>query len=558
MGLENQYYDYDQLTLFLQETNRKYPLITRLESLGISSQGRNIWLMTLTSFSSHEPKQRPGIWVDGNTHASELTGCQAALFLIQYLTEQSETKEIQALLQDVVFYVIPRLSVDGAEYVLKNKSPLRSSPEIFPGHIPKENFVIKDMDGDNEVLMMRVPDESGLFKVSPEDPRLMIQREPFDRFSNAGPFYHLYPEGEFVNFDGFHKKFINPMRYDLNRQAPAEFSPKEYGAGATPTELPEAKMLMNAIVERPNIAISLTHHTYGGYLLRPMSTHPDSDFTVNDLSIFKAMGEIGQKLTGYKTLSVYHEFRYDPKECIAGAWDDWCYLHRGIFSWTTEFWSLPAQCGIQYENATDIYLKPGNENLLKVLQWCDQNLTPGSYFKDWKKVSHPQLGAVEVGGWRTLFTWSNPPAEYLAPELKKVNEFTLCLAQMLPKILIKNMGVEKKSKDGFLVKVELQNTGFLPTSISDMAQKINVYDSPRATIQLGPQQKIIVGKPETHLPHLKGRSCRSPWSSSVMGSGCVENDNETRLEWYIEGSGQILLQINYGAGGSLQKQIALT
>ena len=47
---------------------------------------------------------------------------------------------------------------------------------------------------------MRVEDSAGAFKVCPKDSRLMISREPYD---SIGPFYHLFPEGEFKNFDGF-------------------------------------------------------------------------------------------------------------------------------------------------------------------------------------------------------------------------------------------------------------------------------------------------------------------------------------------------------------------
>ena len=42
---------------------------------------------------------------------------------------------------------------------------------------------------------------------------------------------------------------------------------------------------------------------------------------------------------------------------------------------------------------------------LKLLKWNDEALN-GEGFKPWKEFDHPQLGKVEIGGWKTKFTWS--------------------------------------------------------------------------------------------------------------------------------------------------------
>ena len=50
------------------------------------------------------------------------------------------------------------------------------------------------------------------------------------------------------------------------------------------------------------------------------------------------------------------------------------------------------------------YLKrEKEEDLVTALQWCDLNLPAGSYYADWTPFDHPQLGLVEIGGWRYKF-----------------------------------------------------------------------------------------------------------------------------------------------------------
>ena len=39
-------------------------------------------------------------------------------------------------------------------------------------------------------------------------------------------------------------------------------------------------------------------------------------------------------MTGYPNISVYHDFRYHPKEVITGVFDDWMYDHLGVYAWT--------------------------------------------------------------------------------------------------------------------------------------------------------------------------------------------------------------------------------
>ena len=55
------------------------------------------------------------MWVDGNIHATEFTGAMAALHLVDLLlAEDRPDGASDQLLNQVTFYVVPRLNPDGA------------------------------------------------------------------------------------------------------------------------------------------------------------------------------------------------------------------------------------------------------------------------------------------------------------------------------------------------------------------------------------------------------------------------------------------------------------
>ena len=51
----------------------------------------------------------------------------------------------------------------------------------------------------------------------------------------------------------------------------------------------------------------------------------------------KRFSEIGAKATGYPAISIWHDFKYHPKDIISGT-QDWVYEHLGALFWVVEIW----------------------------------------------------------------------------------------------------------------------------------------------------------------------------------------------------------------------------
>ena len=110
------YLRYEELTRTLHALAEEYRGLCRVESIGKSYEGREIWLAELTNAQTGPADEKPAFWVDGNTHAGEVTGSMAALYLIEHLLENHGSDDLAArLLDEQAFYILPRLSPDGAE-----------------------------------------------------------------------------------------------------------------------------------------------------------------------------------------------------------------------------------------------------------------------------------------------------------------------------------------------------------------------------------------------------------------------------------------------------------
>jgi len=190
------YYKYDEITGFLKKWADEYPQLLRLDSIGQSYEGRDIWIVTLTNKDTGPAEEKPAYWVDANIHATELAPSSAALYLInKLLTNYGQDETVSHVVDSRAFYIVPRLNPDGAEWALADKPKfIRSSTRPYPREDQLDGLHGEDVDGDGRILQMRLKDPYGNWKPHPEEPQLLVRREP-DDFTGSS-FYRLLPEGK--------------------------------------------------------------------------------------------------------------------------------------------------------------------------------------------------------------------------------------------------------------------------------------------------------------------------------------------------------------------------
>jgi murein tripeptide amidase MpaA len=554
----DRYYRYDELTSLLQAFAQENPGLAKIESIGKSHEGRDVWLLTVTNFQSGPDLEKPALWVDGNIHASELAASAANLYFLNALISgYGKDPNVTRVLDTRAFYICPRVNPDGAEWALADRPKvIRSSTRPYPyDEEPVDGLIAnEDLDGDGRILSMRIPDRNGTWKCHPDDPRLMMRRDPVEQ---DGQYYRILPEGMLRNYDGTTIRVQGPKEgLDLNRNFPFNWRQEvdQQGAGPYPISEPETRNLAEFIIKHPNISSAITFHTMSGVLLRPYDDRPDDDFPAEDLWTYQKIGAQGTEMTGYPNVSIFHDFKYHPKTVITGGFDTWLYDHFGMFAWTVEIWSPQTQAGIEKYKLIDWYREHPLEDDFKLLKWSDEKLGE-SGFVNWYEYQHPQLGKVELGGWDSLHTWTNPPAAFLEKELQRFPGWLIWSALILPQLAIRESSLTPIGKDTYRVRLVVENTGWLPSYITKKALDKKVVRGVIAEISLPAGATLQSGKPREELSQLEGRA----YKPAMVDESDESNLEQVKVDWVIHApqGGSIELTARHDRAGLVRTRMDL-
>lgn len=545
------FYTYSEVTAFLENAVAQFPQLASLSSAGQSLEGREIWVLTVTNRATGEGADKPAMYIDGNIHAGEVTASHVAMHtIVNLLNSYGECPEVTHLLDTRTFYILPRVNPDGAEVYLTTPYMLRSSvrPNPEAANWPNNTLYPEDVDGNGEILFMRRQDESGQWKASAQDDRLLVPRQPGDW---QGPFYNLYPEGRVHNYQGG-PILGAPERWDLdiNRNFPSAWSPTQKGGGDFPLSEPETRAMAEFIVAHPNIGVLQAYHTKSGGILRPSCAGPDKSLPPGDLQAFKEIGRIGEQLTGYPCVSVFEGF---IGSAIYGVYIDWVYEHRGILGYTTELWDIKTRAGIPGKR--DFLKREFNEEEeLAILKWNDEQLA-GQGFKRWSKFQHPELGEVEIGGWQPKTVIQNCHFQFLQDECQKNYQFSLKHAGALPELVVEQLQVRSVEGNVYEVIADVANRGYLPTNITDKALQIKLA-KPVSSEVGGSGFVVLGGQDKQEVGQLAGyRFGRETWYTFGKNSYPKQR---VRISWTVQKTAEqadLTLTIASQRGGQIKRSL---
>ena len=102
------FYRHEELTQLLFDYAAAAPGLVQVASIGKSHEGRDIWVATVTNFSTGEAADKPAFWADGNIHAAELTASTAVLYYLHQLVVRfGDDRDITQLLDTRTLYLCP-------------------------------------------------------------------------------------------------------------------------------------------------------------------------------------------------------------------------------------------------------------------------------------------------------------------------------------------------------------------------------------------------------------------------------------------------------------------
>jgi hypothetical protein len=559
------YLNFDELTDELRSIVNGSEL-AQMRSLGASHEGREIWLVELADRSGVPLDSRPGVLVVGNLSGDHVVGSQLALEAIRHLVGPGAD---EADLSQHVIYVVPRLNPDGAETMFAGARDGRRGNAFAydddnDGRTDEDG--VSDLNGDGVVTLMRVADPDGAYMVDPDEPRLMKRA---DRSQGERGTHALYREGADVDGDGFIGE-DGPGGVDLDRNFQHEYPYWDADAGLFMVSEPESRALMDFVLGHKNIAavvtfghsdnlmtppdtrgalaggstVSLDEYAdgslgdvfdqgvygipfqQGGLRLRGAQPGRDNDpesgrrpeVTVNssDVEYFGRVAEAYDEITGVSGVALNRVAR--------GAFFQYAYFQFGVPSFSTPGWAVP-----EPEDAGE-----GDQMLLSAFEAEGIDA-----FVPWSAFSHPDLGPVEVGGFRPD-ALANPPADRL-PELGAAHgAFVARLSTMLPRVRIAELQVESHGGGVFTVSADVVNEGYFPSSLQHGVVSRTV-DPVLVQIQIDPDD-IITGAAKSHrITKLDGSGARERVSWVIRGNAGSSVEVRVRAEKGGSDAGTIIL-----------------
>ena len=554
----NRYFTNEELAALLNEWAATYANILALGVLGQSHEGKDISILTITNKTTGPDTEKPAVWLDANIHATEIAGTTTALRIAwELLSKYGSDEKITRLVDTSTFYIVPRLNPDGAAWAMADiPKYVRSGVRPYPYEEKMEGLHAEDIDKDGRILSMRFPDPHGEWKISTQNPRLMEKRAPDE---TGGQYYRVFSEGLIEDYDGTLIKIARSHQgLDFNRNYPFEWRTEsdQYGAGPYPTSEPEIRAAVVFITQHPNIHAGIAYHTFSGVILRPYGTKDDKEIDTDDLWTFEAIAERAKELTGYRTVSVFHDFKYHPKQVISGVSNDWLYENQGIYGYVIELWDIVGRATDKFERKyIEWFRNHPHEDDVKILEWVEQNAAPGAYV-DWYEYEHPQLGKLELGGMNSMYTFRNPPHAFMGEEAERNVPYVLSLAEMLPRLNIHTLKATLLADGTYHLNLVVENPGYFPTYTSKMGKKRGARPV-RVELELPEGAEFVQGKQKTDLGHLEGRSNKG----GLFGSGNNGTDNRARTEWVIRipaGKGMVRANVISERAGAVHAEIPLS
>ncbi|TAJ16797.1 MAG: hypothetical protein EPO68_10440 [Planctomycetota bacterium] len=506
-----------------------HPKLAQSIAVGTSRGGARIGALRLSD--GEPPAGRPAILVVANIDGPQTFGSALALAHAEAIAAGAASDEkVRAFLARTTLYIVPRANPDAA--AARFAKPLLELEATGSGIDDDRDRRVgedppADVDGDGVIAWMRWKDPEGEWILDPLDARALVKADA--KKGQRGE-YKLAIEGRDLDRDETPSEDA-PRDAIVNQNFAHDWQEHGAHAGRFPMDEPEARALAEFVLQHKDIALVLTYGALDTLVEKPKSVAdnappqkriPQPGWLESDAGLLAELGKRYGELTSNKTKG---------RGSDAGSFQAWAYQHRGLWSLAIAPWDIPldgdakkdeakAEGAASEPSATQpaeskpAESKPSERGKkdkekdepkpsddVKRLKWIDAN-GEGARFVPWKAFQHPELGAVEIGGFAP-FARSEPPTAAWSAIAAKELEFLLSLGADLPRIAIEKF--EARAQGAGLLEIEavVVNEALLPAA-NRAARRAEVSRPLKALLVLPAGAKLVGGQPQTLIRDLDG------------------------------------------------------
>ncbi len=515
----DRYHTYEVMYEWLDRWEEQYPELMDVIEVGRSFEGRPILQVTVTNKQTGNDVDKPAAFFEGGRHSGEVTSSESVLWLIKYLLENyGKDEKITRLIDTKAIYLRPQNNPDGSNLYLhsaqRNRSTVRPHDSDRDGLLDEDPP--EDLDGDGIIYTLRWKVKEG---EEDKGNATLDARDPTGRLMKSMPEglgdWRVISEGIDNDDDGeYNEDGIGGL--DLHRNYPENWRPDrgedatqrgytQFGAGAYPLSESETRTVVLWLLTHPNVSVANSMDTRVPMHLRPPSTSKSAErMFPQDKAYYEYFDSIGTSITDYPwagdvydiymTRNPTNQRTGDPTRPspLFGHGPDFGYFYYGAIWYGDELWN-----GGRMEDFNGDSLLDDVDGLI----W-DDTYNNGEGFREWEPFEHPDLGTVEIGGFRPKFFSQNGPPHQLEAWIKKQALFNLEMAFHLPQIEWIDVTVYPKhtatDSATYTITASWKNTGKLPTALHQ-ARLVKIVQEDRAQLEFeedlmklhAPKVKII-------------------------------------------------------------------
>ena len=272
---------YDDVMDFIYRLQEKESQNIRLESLCISTEGRNIPLIILGKPAPASPSdlrntKKTIIYLQANIHAGEVEGKEAALILARDLLFTDKSK----FLDNLVILIAPIFNADGNDKISTDNRTNQLGPEQGVG----VRFNGQNLDLNRDGMKLESPEMRGLVQnvLNRWDPALLVDCHTHNGSYHQEPVtyvWNLNPNGELSIIEYMRDQMIPWIKnnlleeYNLHSTYHGDFVDAKYPETGWKPMGPEPRYLTNYIGIRNRMSILNENYPYVDYKTRVLGCY---------------------------------------------------------------------------------------------------------------------------------------------------------------------------------------------------------------------------------------------------------------------------------------------